>query len=140
MQYSIQGKYLVSNIHLAAPRHIVLEAQAFNSCVEIEARRAHRSRKSLVLLVVDLTSDDLMRIITILSSSVRATDYIGWHDAGKRLGILFTEVETDHSEEIATILSAKVARVLREAGAANQISMAVLLCGRNYLFVTTGRA
>lgn len=132
-----RANIFVSNIHLPPPRHLVLEAEVFHSCIRVETRRVYRSRRSVVLSLVDITPDELTRLISILSSSVRATDYIGWHEAGKRLGILFTEVETEHSEETAKRLTAKIVRVLRDGGASHPITMTVLPSGRNYLFMAT---
>jgi hypothetical protein len=105
----------------------------------METRRAIRSRKSLVLLQVDLPSArDLSPVIDRLSSSVRATDYIGWRESGK-LSILFTEVESDRGEDIAKLLSAKVARLVRDPSNATERTTATLLpAGRNYVFVPTG--
>jgi len=127
-----------------------LEAEAFESFLRMETRRAIRSRKSLVLLLLDVPSTsevspvgDVSPVLDRLSSSVRATDYIGWRESGKRLGILFTEVDSDRDEDIAKLLSAKIARLVSErldVGFAEQPTATVLPSGRSYVFVPTGTA
>ena len=86
-------------------------------------------------------TQDIAGIVVTLSSCVRATDYIGWHEVGKRLGIVFTEIETAHREHIARLLTAKIAKVLDlrvQPNLSGQITISVLPSGRNYLSVTTG--
>jgi hypothetical protein len=137
----------VTAIRLSTKRHRLLEAEAFDSFLRIETRRAVRSRKSLVLLLLDVPpARDLSPVVDLLSSSVRATDYIGWRESGdqpgaerKRLGILFTEVESERGEDIAKLLSAKIARLMRQQlHAAEQPTATLLPSGRSFFFVPTG--
>jgi hypothetical protein len=130
----------MNSIRLSARQRRILEADAFDSFLRIETRRAIRSRKSLVLLLVDVSATrDASPVLDRLSSSVRATDHIGWHEPGKRLGILFTEVESDRGEDIAKLLSAKIARLMRDQMApAEQHTATLLPSGRHFLFVATG--
>jgi hypothetical protein len=84
---------------------------------------------------------DVAQIVTTLSSCVRATDYIGWHEVGKRLGIVFAEVETGDREHVARLLTAKIARVLDDRikpTLSDQITITMLPSERNYLAATTG--
>lgn len=87
-------------------------------CVRAEELRAARSRKSLVLISFDLAAvpatTERNQIVVVLSSCVRATDWLGWQDAGRRLGMLFTEVESSRNGNIADLLKAKTTRVMRE--------------------------
>jgi hypothetical protein len=133
---------LMTNMRLSTTRHAVLGPDAFNSFLQIETRRAIRARKSLVLLLLDVVgTQDLNHVVSRLSSCVRATDYIGWHEAGERLGIVFTEVESEQRDCIARLLTAKIATILR--GTINpclseQITITILPSGNSYLVATTG--
>ena len=125
-------------MRMSAKRHFVLTKETFDVCLQFENQRAIRSGKSLVLLHLHVPlTPDLIQIIESLLSCVRATDYIGWHDSDKRLRILFTEIETKHDEEIAKLLSTKIARVLRyeaDLSLSKQTTVTVLPSGRSYIF------
>ena len=133
---------LVTTIRLSTKRHVVLETDAFNSFLQIETRRAIRSNKSLVLLLLDVgRTQDLGPVVNILSPCVRTTDYIGWYEVGKRLGIVFTEVQNENREAIAELLKAKIANALCdhiEHHLSEPITATVLPSRRNYRFATTG--
>lgn len=128
----------MTNIRLSAKHHFVLPKKAFDVGLQIENQRAIRSGKSLVLLHLHVPlTPDVNRIIESLSSCVRGTDYIGWDDSDKRLRILFTEIETKHGEEIAKLLSTKIARVLRhesDLSLSKQTTVTVLPSGTSYVF------
>ena len=113
-----QGYTRLTGIRLSASPHHVLDEAAFKMCIRAEELRAARSRKSLVLLSLDLgavpATADRDRIVAVLSSSLRQTDWLGWREAGKRLGILFIEVESSRNGNIADLLKTKITRVVRE--------------------------
>ncbi|HWF37939.1 MAG TPA: hypothetical protein VG322_05435 [Candidatus Acidoferrales bacterium] len=45
---------------------------------------------------------------------MRTTDWIGWYERGKKLGVAFTEIRTDQIDSTARILHLKMAQVLSE--------------------------
>jgi hypothetical protein len=146
-QVRIRTNEFTKGICLFAKQNRVLEADVFERLLRMETHRAVRSRKSLVLLSLELPSTrDLSSVIDRLSSSVRATDYIGWRESGKRLGILFTEVESERGEDIAKLLSAKIGRLVSGslANSPSNVALAerptatLLPSGRSYVVVATG--
>lgn len=87
----------------------------------LERRRAERSRKPFVLMVVDARgvgntdypSGVLERLPSILFHAARETDLVGWYEANAVLAILFTEVNLGGATPIAEILHRKIATALR---------------------------
>ena len=118
MLRNFTGILHLTDIRVSARPHDVLDEDAFNMCIRVEERRAARSGKSLVLLSLDLGAVPAMadrdRIVAVLSSSVRQTDWLGWQDDGRRLGILFTEVERDRNENVAYLLKTKITMTVQE--------------------------
>ncbi len=72
----------------------------FNQVLCLERKRAERSRKRFLLMLVNIqnlcrTNEDskiLHDITCILSSFTRETDVAGWYDHGSVMGVIFTEI------------------------------------------------
>src|SRR5437016_3374293 len=72
---------------LMESREEVLLEQSFRSMLTLERRRAERSRKPFVLMLLDAslspdagTADLLMsRVTSVLLKSTRETDLVGWY-------------------------------------------------------------
>jgi len=100
----------------AATRTHVLQEETFQNMLTLERRRAERSRKPFVLMLLDAslspdagTADLLMsRVTSVLLKSTRETDLVGWYKKGVILGILFTEVSVEVTTPITEILHSKV--------------------------------
>ena len=68
----------------------------------LERKRAERSRRLFVLMLLDLAKpvpngngDDLLnRSVPAILSSIRETDIAGWHDEHSALGVIFAELGT----------------------------------------------
>lgn len=105
---------------LMESREEVLLEESFRSMLTLERRRAERSRKPFVLMLLDAsafieekTSDRfLSRISSILLKSTRETDLIGWYEKGVVLGVIFTEVSCEAETPITEILRSKVSDAL----------------------------
>src|SRR5215467_14559880 len=101
-------------------REEVLLEESFRSMLTLERRRAERSRKPFVLMLLDAsafieekTSDRfLSRICSVLLKSTRETDLIGWYEKGVVLGVIFTEVSCEGETPITEILRSKVVEAL----------------------------
>ena len=101
-------------------RDEVLIEESFRSMLTLERRRAERSRKPFVLMLLDAnafieekTADRfLSRISAVLLKSTRETDLIGWYEKGVVLGVIFTEVSCEGETPITEILSSKVVDAL----------------------------
>ncbi|HKW34976.1 MAG TPA: sugar transferase [Candidatus Acidoferrum sp.] len=102
-------------------REEVLLEESFRSMLTLERRRAERSRKPFVLMLLDAsgfieegTSERfLSRICSVLLKSTRETDLIGWYEKGVVLGVIFTEVNCEAKTPITEILRSKVLDALQ---------------------------
>jgi lipopolysaccharide/colanic/teichoic acid biosynthesis glycosyltransferase len=86
-----------------------------------ERRRAERSRKPVVLILLDSRAVPkggsgvafLERLTSVVSNAVRETDIIGWYEEDQVLGVIFTEVSLDGQSPITEVLHSKVVTALR---------------------------
>jgi exopolysaccharide biosynthesis polyprenyl glycosylphosphotransferase len=100
----------------------ILGEEMFRAMLLQERRRAERSRKVFVLMLLDAASfvadgtvDKIMPQVqcTIMDSS-RETDIVGWYKDGIVLGVIFTEVSLETREPITEVLRAKVTNALHQ--------------------------
>jgi lipopolysaccharide/colanic/teichoic acid biosynthesis glycosyltransferase len=92
----------------------VLAENVFHSMLTLERRRAERSRKPFVLMLLDanlekgIAEEILRQAVDIVVASKRETDLAGWYKQGAILGIIFTEVSLDGELPITETLRAKI--------------------------------
>ena len=92
----------------------VLAENVFHSMLTLERRRAERSRKPFVLMLLDanlekgIAEEILRQAVDIVVASKRETDLVGWYKQGAILGIIFTEVSLDGEIPITETLRAKI--------------------------------
>jgi lipopolysaccharide/colanic/teichoic acid biosynthesis glycosyltransferase len=92
----------------------VLEESVFHSMLTLERRRAERSHKPFVLMLLDANletgaaEDILKQAVDIVVASKRETDLIGWYKDGAILGIIFAEVSLAGDSPITETLRTKV--------------------------------
>src|SRR5271167_3241262 len=102
---------------------MVLPEAAFMSMLYLERRRAERSQKRYVLLLVDVKGaiSDKQRIRTIqkitgtLCAMTRETDIIGWYVNDHILGVIATEIGRATSQEVRQRMSDKIRTGFLEA-------------------------
>jgi len=102
-------------------REEVLQEESFRSMLTLERRRAERSRKPFVLMLLDAcafieekAADRMMtRVSSVLLKSSRETDLIGWYEEGVIVGVIFTEVSCESEQPITEILHSKVLKALQ---------------------------
>lgn len=97
----------------------------YRDLVHNESKRSERSGhlcRSLLVYrtnargqVVHLGSELTSKIISVLSMSIRDTDYIGWHRQGWMLGILLTGLRPDSARNGWGDLNARLVSSLRGA-------------------------
>lgn len=112
----------------------LLQEEAFHNMLTLERRRAERSRKPFVLMVLDpaprLEDEDSARFMSqvtaVLVKSVRETDMVGWYKTGSSLGIIFTEISLEFSTPITEILRAKVLSALQREFGPDATSMVAI--------------
>ena len=103
-------------------RDRILKEETFHSMLTLERRRAERSRKPFVLMLVDSSaaasnghrSDLIDRLTRIVCGTTRETDLIGWHEQGAVLAVIFTEVSLAGENPVTEVLHSKVVAALRE--------------------------
>jgi lipopolysaccharide/colanic/teichoic acid biosynthesis glycosyltransferase len=92
----------------------VLAENIFHSMLTLERRRAERSRKPFVLMLLDANLENgsaeetLRQAVDIVVASKRETDLVGWYKQGAILGIIFTEVNLEGEVPITEMLRTKI--------------------------------
>jgi hypothetical protein len=92
----------------------VLEERVFHSMLTLERRRAERSRKPYVLMLLDANLENgsaegiLKSAINVIVAAKRETDLVGWYRKGAILGIIFTEVTLEGETPVTERLRTKI--------------------------------
>src|SRR2546426_1638020 len=99
----------------------VLPEPMFLRALCLERKRAERSRKPFVLMLLDpglaFQNGDgdtvLGKTVSAILSSIRETDIAGWYKEHSALGVVFAELGTADKKSILTALRAKITATLR---------------------------
>jgi lipopolysaccharide/colanic/teichoic acid biosynthesis glycosyltransferase len=92
----------------------ILAENVFHSMLTLERRRAERSSKPFVLMLLDAnlengTAEEILRqAVDIMLASKRETDLVGWYKKGAILGVIFTEVNQEGETLITETLRIKI--------------------------------
>ncbi|MHC1696752.1 MAG: sugar transferase [Geobacteraceae bacterium] len=94
----------------------------FQNILHIERRRTERSGKPFLLTLIntckikptDFYPAILGEIVSILLSSKRETDICGWYEHGRRIGMIFTDIDNIDTQEAREAISSKIRRKLAE--------------------------
>lgn len=99
--------------------HELLPEPMFLRALSLERRRAERSKKRFILMVVSSApgaqKDDgaiLARSVDAILAAIRDTDVAGWYRDQAALGVIFTEMGSGESKAIVGALRAKVTAAL----------------------------
>jgi lipopolysaccharide/colanic/teichoic acid biosynthesis glycosyltransferase len=111
-----------------ARRTEILQEETFHNMLTLERRRAERSCKPFVLMLLEArafqdgqaTSRMMSQVTSVLSKSTRETDLLGWYKKGSILGVIFTEISLEFTTPITEILHSKVVNALH-----NELSVSV---------------
>ena len=106
---------------------VVLDEKSFRRMVALERKRTERSRKPVLLMLLDagnfLPFDKngrvLSNILSALSLSTRDTDVTGWYKDHSVVGVMFTEISMDDQGAILGTMMHRVSQTLR-----NNLSLA----------------
>jgi exopolysaccharide biosynthesis polyprenyl glycosylphosphotransferase len=108
--------------HLPTERNTLLKEETFHAMLTLERRRAERSRKPFVLMLLD--SDPIRkngssvgfaeRLASVVVHATRETDLVGWYENGTILAVIFTEISLEGTSPITEVLHSKVVKALRE--------------------------
>jgi lipopolysaccharide/colanic/teichoic acid biosynthesis glycosyltransferase len=109
---------------LPAGREGLLKEDAFHSMLTLERRRAERSGKPFVLMLIECNSvhknnngnsvSIIERLTGVVSGATRGTDVVGWYQNAVVLGVIFTEINLEGKSLVTQILHSKVATALRD--------------------------
>ena len=109
--------------HISPAGEGILPQTAFQALLTHERRRAERSRKPFVLMLLEPNGvykngdggNLVERLATIVSDATRETDITGWYEDGRILAVIFTEINLGGSTPITELLHSKVVKVLQES-------------------------
>ncbi len=119
---SLKGQKAISAFGTSfVTRASFLQEETFHNLLTLERRRAERSRKPFVLMVLECDTSDgdrladrfLSQVTSVLLKSTRETDLVGWYKNGASLGVIFTEISLEYATPITEILRAKVVKALQ---------------------------
>jgi hypothetical protein len=94
----------------------------FHSMITMERRRSARTRKSLVLMLLDMGEHapekdkraGMRKVLTTMSMALRETDIVGWYREGSVVGVMFTEIALDDQNALPSALMARVGKTLKQ--------------------------
>jgi len=104
-------------VHIRQEETILAEG-TFHSVLTLERRRAERSRKPFVLMLLDANSENgaaagiLRQAIQVILATKRETDPAGWYKHDGILGVIFTEVNPAGKRPVGETLHAKIETAL----------------------------
>jgi lipopolysaccharide/colanic/teichoic acid biosynthesis glycosyltransferase len=112
-------KFIGSPGHAGRPA-AYLNEESFQAMLAFERRRAERSRKPFVLMLLDAQallksgdSDKLFgQIRSAVLASTRETDIVGWYKQSEVLAVIFTEVTLSEKDPVTQVLLTKIVRSL----------------------------
>jgi len=110
-----------SRVFVARAMGRTLDEDAFHRMISIERRRAARSRKSFLLMLLDMgdhsTSKNqgtsLRKILSTLGLILRETDVTGWYKGDSVVGVMFTEITLDDENFIFATMMSRVSQALK---------------------------
>jgi len=104
-----------------AGHHLLFSEKMFLRTLSIERKRAERSNRPFLLVVVDgellfqKSKQAIALVSSALCSSIRETDLIGWHRHHSAIGIILTEIgDADRSAVRRAVLETLSAGLRRE--------------------------
>ena len=112
----------ISATKATAHKRALLDSESFHHVISLERKRAERSRKAFLLMLLDLgklqagqqngSGRALQQVLSLLSTALRQTDITGWHTDHRVLGIIFTELALESRSSIAGTMLSRVNGVL----------------------------
>src|SRR3984957_8547021 len=132
-QLKVSGSNFSRHTDIERDEEVLME-NVFHSMLTLERRRAERSRKPFVLMLLDANLENgtaeaiLKQAVNVVVASKRETDLVGWYKQGAILGIIFSEVNLEGELPITETLRSKIATAFikhlgRERAAKIAISM-----------------
>jgi lipopolysaccharide/colanic/teichoic acid biosynthesis glycosyltransferase len=116
-------KVLARISHVPPGREELIAQTTFHALLTHERRRAERSRKPFVLMLLELHALHAKsvgasfseRVSSAISGASRETDLIGWYEQGRILAVIFAELNVEENVPVAEFLRSKIETVLRNS-------------------------
>lgn len=101
--------------------NMVLDEPSFQRVIALERRRTERSRKPVLLMLLDVgncllfdeNGSALSKIQSALSLTTRDTDLTGWYKDKSVMGVMFTEISLDEEEATLGTVMNRVSQTLQ---------------------------
>jgi len=112
-------------------KRALLPEATFLHALCLERKRAERSRRLFVLMLVDPGASSLngnrdsvlTQTVSAIFSAIRETDTAGWYKDGALLGVVFAELGQADKKSILAALQAKVTAALRSNLKAEEVGL-----------------
>jgi hypothetical protein len=100
----------------------VLNEYSFKRMIAVERKRTERSGESFLLMLLEAGNQQgskrneraLDSISSILPTSIRETDVIGWYKDRAVLGVMFTGIACKNKGSILSVILSKVSATLKD--------------------------
>lgn len=107
-----------------------LREEGFLRVIWHERKRAERSRKPSVLMLIEMENpfpfekngEALGKILSALAATTRETDVTGWYKDDRVIGVMFTEITVEDRSSIVTTVTNRVSEALRSRLSARQFN------------------
>ena len=118
------GRKVLARIgHVPQGREEVLAETTFHALLTHERRRAERSRKPFVLMLLEMHALHAKsvgaafseRVKSTISGATRETDLIGWYEEGRIFAVIFAELNVEEGTPVAELLRSKIETVLQDS-------------------------
>lgn len=115
------GRKVLARIgHVPPGREDVLAEATFHALLTHERRRAERSRKPFVLMLLELHALHAKsvggafseRVKSAIAGATRETDLIGWYEEGRIVAVIFAELNVEENVPVEELLRSKIETVL----------------------------
>jgi len=99
-----------------------LPQNSFHRMICLEERRAERSRKSVLLMLLEVNGVGIgkrecfllnRKMISVLSPITRETDVLGWYKECSVVGLLFTEVATEEVNSVTAAIMNRLSKTFK---------------------------
>ncbi len=98
-----------------------LDEKSFRRVIAIERKRTERSKAPFVLMLLEVDGQHAAKAtraldsgMTVLLTTSRDTDLVGWYSSKNTIGVLFTGLMTGDKNSILTTILSRVSKTLRE--------------------------
>jgi lipopolysaccharide/colanic/teichoic acid biosynthesis glycosyltransferase len=113
------GRKVLARIsHVSPGGEGVLTETTFHALLTHERRRAERSRKPFVLMLLEihaLHASFSERVSSAIAGATRETDLVGWYEEGRILAAIFAELNMEENVPVPELLRSKIETVLQDS-------------------------